>query len=198
MHSSDIGGHSGIRATHHRIKRIFYYSQMKKSVETFVSECHVCQRSKSKNCQYPRLLSPLPIPEIAWSFISMDFVEGLPKSGGKDTILVVVDRMTKCAHFIALAHPFTAQSIAQLFIDQIIKLHGIPVAIVTDRNNIFTSKLWQDIFKSMKISLQFSTTYHPQTGGQTERVNQCMESYLRCMIFHEPKKWISWLPLAKY
>jgi hypothetical protein len=72
------------------------------------------------------------------------------------------------------------------------------MAIVTDRNNIFTSKLWQDIFKSMKISLQFSTTYHPQTCGQTERVNHCMESYLRWMIFHEPKKWISWLPLAKY
>jgi hypothetical protein len=115
---------------------------MKKSVETFVAECPVCRRSKSKTCQYPGLLPPLPIPDVAWSFIFMDFVEGLPKSGGKDTILVVVDRLTKFAHFIAWAHPFTAQSIVQLFIDQIIKLHGILVAIVTDRDRIFTSKLW--------------------------------------------------------
>jgi hypothetical protein len=78
---------------------------MKKSVETFVAECPVCQRSKSKTCQYPGLLSPLPIPDVAWSFISMDFVESLLKSGGKDTILVVVDRLTKFAHFIVWAHP---------------------------------------------------------------------------------------------
>jgi hypothetical protein len=171
---------------------------MKKSVETFVAECPVCQRSKFENCPYPSLLTPLPIPEIAWSFISMDFNEGLPKFEGKDTILVVVDRLTKFAHFLALAHPFTAQSIAQLFIDQIIKLHGIPVAIVTDGDMIFTSKLWQDIFKSLKISLQYSTAYHPQADGQTERVNQCLKNYLRCMTFLEPKKWISWLPLAEY
>jgi hypothetical protein len=171
---------------------------MKKLVETFVAECPVCQRSKFKNCPYPGLLTPLPIPEIAWSFISMDFIEGLPKFEGKDTILVVVDRLTKFAHFLALAHPFTTQSIAQLFIDQIIKLHGILVAIVTDRDMIFTSKLWQDIFKSLKISLQYSTAYHPQTYGQTERVNQCLKNYLRCMTFLEPKKWISWLPLAEY
>jgi transposase InsO family protein len=101
----------------------------------------------------------------------MDFIEGLPKSGGKDVVLVVVDRLTKYAHFMALAHPFTAQYVAQLFIDTIIKLHGPPIAIVTDRDHIFTSKLWQDIFKSLKVSLHYSSAYHPQTDRQTERVN---------------------------
>jgi transposase InsO family protein len=128
----------------------------------------------------------------------MDFIEGLPKSGNKNAILVVVDRLTKYAQFIALSHPYTVHSVAQVFIDNIFKLHAPPVAIVTDRDKIFTSKMWQDIFKSMKVSLHFSTTYHPQTDGQTERVNQCLENYLRFMSFQEPKKWAAWLPLAEW
>jgi transposase InsO family protein len=147
-------------------------------VETFVAECPVCQRAKSKHCQYPGLLAPLPIPNMAWTFISMDFVEGQPKSGNKNGILVVVDRLTKYAHFLPLAHPFTTQTVTQLFIDHIFKLHGPPVAIVTDRDRIFTSKMWQDMFKSLKISLHYSSAYHPQTDGKTERVNQCLENYL--------------------
>jgi hypothetical protein len=128
----------------------------------------------------------------------MDFIKGLPKSSNKNVILVVVDKLTKYANFIALSHPFYAQTVAQLFIDNVFKLHGPPVAIATNRDRIFTSKLWQDIFKFMKISLQLSSTYHLQTDGQTERVNQCLESYLRCMAFMEPKKWSAWLTLAEW
>jgi hypothetical protein len=124
LHSSPISDHSGIRATYQRIKRLFYWPKLKLYVETFVSQCPVCQRAKAENCQYPGLLSPLHIPDLAWSFISMDFIEGSPKSSNKNVILVVVDRLTKYAHFIALAHPFTAQSVAQLFIDNVFKLHG--------------------------------------------------------------------------
>jgi transposase InsO family protein len=197
LHSSSIGGHSGIKATHQRVQRIFHWPNLKKSVEQFVAECAICQRAKSKHCHYPVLLSPLPIHDIAWSFISMDFVEGLPKSRG-DVILVIVDKLIKYAHFLVLAHPFTTQTVAPLFMDNIIKLHGPPVTIVTDRDRIFTSKLWQDIFKSMKISLQYNSAYHPQADGQTKRVNQCLKNYLRCMTFLEPKKWSSWLPLAEW
>jgi hypothetical protein len=139
LHSSTLGGHSGIRATLHRIKRIFHWPNMKKTVELFVAECPVCQRSKSEHCH--SLLNPLRIPAMAWSFISMDFIEGHPKSAEKNVILVVVDRLTKYAHFIALAHPFTAQIVAQVLIDQVIKLHGTPIAIVADRDRIFTSKM---------------------------------------------------------
>jgi hypothetical protein len=131
-----------------------------------------------KNCQYLDLLNPLTIPNMAWTFISIDFVEGLPKSVAKDAILVVVDRLTKYAHFLPLLRPYTAQGVAHLFIDNVIKLHGPPAAIVTERDRVFTSKLWQDIFKSMRVTLQFSTTYHPQTNEQIERVNQCLEAYL--------------------
>jgi hypothetical protein len=141
LHSSPIGGHSGITATYHRVKRIFHWHQLRKLVEAFVSECPVYQRSKSQHCHYPGLLEPLPIPDIAWTFISMDFVEGLPKSRNKNAILVVVVRLTKYAHFLPLCYPFTTQNVAQLFMDSIFKLHRLSVAIVTDRDMIFTSKL---------------------------------------------------------
>jgi hypothetical protein len=141
LHSFAIGGHSGIRATYHRVKRIFHWANLKKSVEQFVSECAICQRAKSEHCMYPGMLAPLPIPSVAWTFISMDFIEGLPKSGNKNVVLVVVDRWTKYAYFLALTHPFTSQTMAHLFIDNIFKLHGPPIVIVTDRDRIFTSKL---------------------------------------------------------
>jgi hypothetical protein len=163
-----------------------------------VTECVVCQRAKEEHCQYPDLLAPLPIPTMAWTFISMDFVEGLPKSSSKDVILVVVDRLTKYSHFITLSHPYSVNTVAQLFVDNVFKLHGPPIAILTDRDRIFTSNLWQSMFKSMKISLHYCSTYHPQSDGQTERVNQCLENYLRCMAFLEPKRWIAWLPLVEW
>jgi hypothetical protein len=128
----------------------------------------------------------------------MDFIEGLPKSQGKEVILVIVDRLTKSAHFITLAHPYTAQSVAQAFVDNVIKLHGPPISIVTDRDRIFTSDLWQQVFKSLDIKLKLSTAYHPQTDGQSERVNQCLEPYLCCMVFQYPKKWAAWIPLAEW
>jgi hypothetical protein len=111
LHASAIGGHSGTRATYHRLKKLFYWPGMKKDVETWVAQCPVCQRSKHEHCHYPGLLDPLPVPDMAWTHISMDFVEGLPKSHGKDVIMVVVDRFTKYAHFIPLSHPYTVDSV---------------------------------------------------------------------------------------
>ena len=105
--------------------------------------CLVCQIGKSEKVQYHGLLSPLDIPKKKWSDISLDFVEGLPKSKGKNVILVVVDRLTKYAHFIPLAHPYTVITVANLLMDNIIKLHGPPSSIVSDRDRIFTSTLWK-------------------------------------------------------
>uniref|UniRef100_A0A0A9AK86 Integrase catalytic domain-containing protein n=1 Tax=Arundo donax TaxID=35708 RepID=A0A0A9AK86_ARUDO len=171
---------------------------MKQEVKEFVQECVVCQINKAEHIPYPGLLQPLPVPDMAWTHISMDFVEGLPKSHGKDVILVVVDRLTKFAHFIALSHPFTVQDVVTLFIDNVYKLHGLPTMIVTDRDRIFTSNMWQELFKALSVTLRFSSAYHPETDGQTERVNQCLENYLRCMAFASPRKWYHWLSLAKW
>ena len=121
------------------------------------------------------------------------FVEGLPLSHTFNAILVVVDRFTKYAHFVPLKHPFTTPHIAQLVFDNIVKLHGLPTAIVTDRYRIFVSAFWKELFKLYDIQLQHSTAYHSQTDGQTERVNQCLEMYLHCAVYDSPKKWHSWL-----
>jgi hypothetical protein len=134
---------------------------------------------------------------MKWSEISMDFVEGLPKPRGKDVILVVVDRLTKYAHFIPLSHPFIVHQVATLFMDHIHKLHGFPKVIVTDRDRIFTSKLWQEVFAALKVELHFSSSYHHERDSQIERVNQCLEQYLRSMAFKEPTKWVAWLPAAE-
>lgn len=198
FHSSIFGGHSGNRVTHHRIKQLFYWPLLKQFIAGKVAECPICQISKSEKVPYPGLLNPLQIPRMKWTDISMDFVEGLPKSKGKDVILVVVDRLTKFAHFIPLSHPYTVQKVADLFMENIIKLHGPPSSIVTDRDRIFTSKLWHEIFNAMQISLNFTSAYHPESDGQTERVNQCLEQYLRCMAFSEPTKWCNWLAAAEW
>lgn len=145
-HNSVGGGYSGIDHTYRRVASLFYWKGMKTDVEEYVKKCDVCQKSKYDHFAYPGLLQPLQIPSVAWSSISIDFVEGLPKSKGKEVIQVVFDRITKYAHFIALSHPYSALDIAHLFMEHIFKLHGMPVDIVSDRDPVFTSKLWQEIF----------------------------------------------------
>lgn len=127
----------------------------------------------------------------------MDFIERLPKSEGYSVILVIVDRFTKFAHFLPVRHPYTANTIAQLFLDNIVKLHGLPQNIVSDKDIIFVSQFWKQLFKLYKVDLNFTTAYHPQSDGQTERVNQCLEMFLRCSVQDSPKNWKAWLPLAQ-
>jgi len=116
FHSSAVGGHSGFSATYNRIKQLFSRTGLKSSVHQFVSSCLTCQQAKPDRARYPGLLQPLHVPSMAWQSISMDFVEGLPSSGGKNCILVVVDRFSRYAHFLPLAHPYTALSVAKLFL----------------------------------------------------------------------------------
>jgi ribosomal protein L21E len=146
----------------------------------------------------PGLLNPLPVPVEAWSTISLDFVEGLPKSGAYNCILVVIDKFTKYGHFIPLSHPYTALTVAQKFVDTIYRLHGLPNMIISDRDPIFTSKIWQELFRLTDTKMNMSSAHHPQTDGQTEKLNQCLETYLRCAVHASPKQWSQWLPLAKY
>ena len=171
---------------------------MKQERIAYMQNCDVCQRNKSEHVPYPRLLQPIPVPKRAWLHISMDFIEKLPKSQGYDTILVVIDRFTKFGHFIRLTHPFTAKSAAQVFLDHVYRLHGLPESINTDIDKVFTSVFWRELFKVMGVELNYSSSYHPQIDGQGERLNQCVESYLRCMTGELPSQWSKWLSLAEW
>lgn len=197
-HESPMGGHSGIHATHQRLKSMFYWKGQTKAVRQLVRHCQVCQQVKTETVAYPGSLQPLPIPLYVFSDISMDFITGLPKSMGKDVIFVVVDRLTKYAHFIALSHPFNASQVAQAFTDNVYKLHGWPSTIVSDRDAIFLSGFWKEFTRIQGIDVTMSTAYHPQTDGQTEVVNRCLESYLRSMVFERPTTWLKWLSLAEF
>jgi len=128
----------------------------------------------------------------------MDFIEGLPRSGSADCLLVVVDRFSKYAHFIPLSHPFSAHQVAQAFFDIIYRLHGLPTHIISDRDKIFTSLFWRELFRLSHTTLAMSSAYHPQTDGQTERVNQCLETFMRCFVSSCPWKWIKYVTLVEF
>ena len=163
-----------------------------------MTNCTICQQAKTLNTSPAGLLQPLPIPAQVWEDISMDFITGLPNSGGYTAILVVVDRLSKYAHFMPMKSDYTAKQVAELFFNTVVKLHGMPKSIVSDRDKVFTSIFWQHLFKLQGTTLAMSSSYHPQTDGQTEAVNKCLEMFLRCYTFENPKAWakaLSWAEL---
>jgi hypothetical protein len=139
-----------------------------------------------------------PGMHVAMTQFSMDFVEGLPPSGSANALLVVVGKLSKYAHFIPLRHPFTTTTVARLFMDNIYRLHGMPLVIISDHDCVFTSALWKTFFSLSDTSLRMSSAYHPQIDRQTERVNQCLETYLHCFAHACPSKWIQWIALAEF
>lgn len=198
LHASPMGGHSGIPVTLRRLKQLFSWKGMAKTVHQFVQNCTVCQQAKPDRSRYPGLLQPLPVPDAAWQVVSMDFIEGLPRSGRFNCILVVVDKFSLYAHFIPLPHPFSAADVAAAFMDHVYKLHSLPEQIISDRDRVFNSLFWRQLFGLTGTTLSMSSSYHPETDGQSERVNQCLEGYLRCFAHACPTKWIQWLSLAEF
>ncbi|KAD2805797.1 hypothetical protein E3N88_39174 [Mikania micrantha] len=198
FHMTATGGHSGYYRTYRRIAANLFWPGMTATVKQFVKECEVCQRCKTSTLMPSGLLQPLAIPEAVWEDLSMDFIGGLPMSKGFNVILVVVDRLSKYAHFVALKHPYTAKGVADLFVKEVIRHHGIPKSIVSDRDPLFISNFWQEIFRLQGTKLHMSSAYHPETDGQTEVVNRCLEAYLRCFVVDQPKAWAQWLPWAEF
>ena len=183
-----MGGHSGMFRTYKRLAQQFYWSSMFQLVQDYISRCTTCQKTKSETLQPARLLQPLPIPCQVLEDISLNFVEGLPNSQGRDAIFVVVDRLSKYAHFISLSHPFTTKLVAEKFLEGVVKLHDMPKSIASDRDPIFIRKIWYEFFTLSGTKLKMSSAYHPQTDGQTEVVNICLEQYLCSFVHQWPRK----------
>lgn len=187
-HDSPLGGHAGELKTYLRLAGEWYWEGIRKQVTRYFCKCQVCKQAKTSNLSPTGLLQNFPIPSQVWEHVTMDFIEGLPRSEGVDTILVVVDRLTKFGHFVALKHPFTTFQVAEKFVREIVRLHGFSTTIVSDRDKVFMSVLWREMFRLQHTHLLRSTAYHPQTDGQSEVVNKTLETYLRCFVNGQPKK----------
>ena len=162
----------------------------------YVNELPTCQKKKLEHTHLADLLHPFPIPERKWESISMDFITGLPKVLSKDCIFVVVDRLTKFAIFFTTS--LIVAQVDELLFKEVFILHGLPKSIVSDRDNIFFSAFWKELFKIVGKNLTPSRSYHPQIYFQTERVNQWLEVYLRSYVSKQQKAWIKWFHLAEF
>ncbi|RVW61725.1 Transposon Ty3-I Gag-Pol polyprotein [Vitis vinifera] len=191
--------HPGNTKMYQDLKRQFWWSGMKRDIAQFVANCQICQQVKAEHQRPTGLLQPLPIPEWKWDNITMDFVIGLPRTRSKKNgVWVIVDRLTKSAHFLAMKTTDSMNSLAKLYIQEIVRLHGIPVSIVSDRDPKFTSQFWQSLQRALGTQLNFSTAFHPQTDGQSERVIQILEDMLRACVLDFGGNWADYLPLAEF
>ena len=198
-HDSPSAGHPGIQKTYALVKRQFYWPSLFKDVQDFVQQCKKCQVNKHERLKVGGLLHPLDIPRGKWESISMDFITGLPRTNrGNDSVWVVVDRLTKMVKFIPTKKTVKTPELARLFIEHLYKLYGLPASIVSDRDRKFDSHFWREVFKKLETTLSMSTADHPQSDGQTERVNQVLEDMLRAYVSKNQSNWEEYLPHLEF
>jgi transposase InsO family protein len=195
----DYSIHPGRTKMYQDWKKKYWWYGLKRDVDTHVAMCDVCQRVKAEHQRPTGLLHPLKIPGWKWKEIGMDFITGLPRtSKGYDSIWVIVDRLTKVAHFISVKTTYKVSQSAELYIARIVSLHGVPKKIVLDRGSQFTSRFWKSFHENRDTKLNFSSAYHPQTDGQTERTNQVLEDMLRAYALQHGSSWDKNLPYAEF
>lgn len=197
-HDQLLSGHFGLSKTIELVLRTFWWPNLRTFVKNYIKSCNVCSRSKSSHHKPYGLLNPLSVPTRPWQSFSMDFITDLPSSNNFDSILVVVDRFSKMSHFIPCNKAISAQQTAQLIMQNVVRLHGLPDNIVSDRGTQFVSKFWTRLFELLGTKINLSSAYHPQSDGQTEIVNQILEQYLRCTINYQQDNWCSLLPFAEF
>ena len=197
-HDSLIAGHAGRWKTMELVSRNYYWPQMSRFIGQYVSTCDLCLRTKPQRQLPVGELRPLPIPEARWDTISVDFIVELPPSSGYDAVMTVVDSVSKRAHFIPTHTTVTAEGAARLFLHHVWKLHGLPGQVVSDRGPQFVAEFTKELYKKLGIKIATTTAWHPQADGQTERVNQELDQYLRIFVNERQDDWLDLLPLAEF
>ncbi len=190
-HDSQVGGHRGAEKTLALLHRHIYFPNMSRVVKDYISSCHVCAVTKSSTSLPSGLLNPISIPEQRWQVISMDLITNLPKSGVNqyDCILTIIDKLTKYSHIIPTYNKSNAIDISNLLYHHVIRIHGLPLSIISDRDVRFTSMVWKSIHKVMGVKLSMTSPYHAQSDGQTERINRIVEDQLRCYTNYNLNNW---------
>jgi hypothetical protein len=198
-HETAYSIHPGSEKMYQDLNKTFWWYSMKREIAEYVPRCDSCQRIKAEHQRPAGLLQPLQIPQWKWDEIGMDFIVGLPPTrAGYDSIWVVVDRLTKAAHFIPVKTTYNSAVLAELYMSRIVCLHGIPKKIVSDRGTQFTSHFLQQLHEAFGTHLKFSSAYHPQTDSQTERTNQILEDILRACALQDKLGWDKTLPYAEF
>jgi hypothetical protein len=198
-HCSWYSIHSGTNKMSQDLRKNFWWTRMKREIAKYVSECDTCQRIKADHLRLAGNLQPLSIPEWKWENICMDFIVGLPRTSlGYNSIWVIVDRLTKSANIIPVAMTYRVGQYAELYISHIVRYHGIPKTIISDRGSIFVAHFWVQLHECLGTHLIRRFAYHPQTDGQMERVNQIIENMLHACVLTDSPKWDKHLPLAEF
>ncbi|KAJ8007704.1 hypothetical protein DPEC_G00096930 [Dallia pectoralis] len=180
------------------LRRRFWWPAMGNDTRDYVAACPVCAQNKGSSQPSVGLLRPLPIPRRPWSHVGLDFVTGLPKSEGNTVILTVVDRFSKLTHFVPLPKLPSARETADLLVKEVFRIHGLPCDVVSDRGPQFSSVVWKGFCTAIGATVSMSSGFHPQTNGQAERMNQKLETTLRCLVSSKPTSWTSQLPWVEY
>ena len=201
VHDQPAVGHPGTEQTLNMIRRFYYWPAMRKDIEQYLRNCHVCKRAKLARDAYNGLLQPLPVPERPWVDLTIDFVVGLPRSQGYDAILMVVDRLSKERHYIPCTEKDNGtnkKATAAMFLRYVWCYHGLPISLTSDRGPQFALKMWNSLCKLLGIRAKLSTAWHPETDGQSEIANQEIERYLCSYVNHFQDDWVERLPMAEF
>ncbi|GKD97629.1 putative reverse transcriptase domain-containing protein [Tanacetum coccineum] len=198
-HTSRYSIHPGADKMYYDLRDLYWWPGMKRDIAEYVSRCLTCSKIKAEHQKPSGLLQQPEIPEWKWEKITMDLVTKLPRSSsGYDAIWVIVDRLTKSAHFLPIREDYKTEKLARIYINEIVARHGVPVSIISDRDGRFASHLWQALQKALGTKLHMSTAYHPETDGQSERTIQTLEDMLRACVMDFGGSWDAHLPLIEF
>ncbi|GJV13656.1 putative reverse transcriptase domain-containing protein [Tanacetum coccineum] len=198
-HKSKYSVHPGADKMYYDLRDRYWWPGMKKDIAEYVSKCLTCLKVKAEHQRPSGLLQQPEIPVWKWEGIAMDFVTKLPRtSSGHDTIWVIVDRLTKSAHFLPMREDYKMERLARLYLNEIVARHGVPISIISDRDSRFTSRFWQSMQEALGTRLDMSTAYHPQTDGQSERTIQTLEDMLRACVLDFGGSWDVHLSLVEF